>query len=78
MCRLTASLLQRGDLQAVRFGALCAEICDICAAECERFEDPFCLRCALACKECAEMCRKLATRELRKADQDLNEVRESA
>ena len=78
MCRLTASLLQRGELQALRFSALCAEICDICAAECERFEDASCLRCVLACKECAEMCRKLATRELRKADTGLNEVRESA
>jgi hypothetical protein len=78
MCRLTGVFLQRGEYQSVRFCALCAEICDICATECERFQDAACLRCALACRECAEVCRKVASQTFIVIDGNLQSVRETA
>lgn len=61
MCRLTATFLQRGELQSVRLCALCSEIAEICAAECDLHNEAACRSCALACRECVEECRKLAS-----------------
>ncbi len=40
---------------------LCAEICDACAAECEKHADyhPQCKACMYSCRECAEKCRAM-------------------
>lgn len=61
LCRLTATFLNRGELQSLRFCALCAEICDICAVECELRSEAACKACAIACRKCAEECRKIAS-----------------
>jgi hypothetical protein len=39
---------------------LCAEVCDDCAAECEKHEHDHCQACAGACRKCADECRKMA------------------
>lgn len=78
MCRLTATFLLRGELQSVRFCALCAEICDICAFECEQHKEAACRACALACRECAEECRKIASLVVVNRIDDSSSVKESA
>ena len=37
---------------------LCARVCDLCAAECERHDHEHCKLCATMCRECAADCRK--------------------
>jgi hypothetical protein len=39
---------------------LCARVCDICAAECEKHDHDHCKLCAQMCRECAEDCRNAA------------------
>lgn len=78
MCRLTAAFLQRRELQAIRFSALCAEIADICADECEKHTEAACRGCALACRECAEECRKIAALQIVDRSEDSSSMRESA
>ncbi|HYD20833.1 MAG TPA: four-helix bundle copper-binding protein [Flavipsychrobacter sp.] len=39
---------------------ICAQVCDNCAAECEKHEHDHCRECAEACRRCAEECRKMA------------------
>lgn len=36
----------------------CIHACELCAAECEKHDNPHCARCAEMCRECAEDCRK--------------------
>ena len=40
---------------------LCADICEACAAECEKHADyhPHCKACMYACRDCAEKCRSM-------------------
>ncbi|MGB5106911.1 MAG: four-helix bundle copper-binding protein [Candidatus Zixiibacteriota bacterium] len=46
-----------------RFCMLCADICERCAADCERFVDDDKMQsCALTCRQCAETCMDM-TRE---------------
>jgi len=40
----------------------CIEVCEICAAECDKYDHAHCKRCAQMCRECADDCRNaLAT-----------------
>ena len=40
----------------------CIDLCEICAAECDRHDHAHCKRCATMCRECADDCRQaLAT-----------------
>jgi hypothetical protein len=70
--------MQRGEFHAQRFGSLCAEICDILAAECEKFREPACVRCALSCRACAEVCRETATFPIVQSSNDITGMRETA
>lgn len=78
MCGLTATFLQRGELQSVRFCALCAEICEICAAECDLHNEAACRACSLACRECVEECRKIASLVIVSRVDSSTSVKESA
>jgi hypothetical protein len=41
--------------------AVCADICEACAAECGRYPDMETMRqCAEACRRCAKTCREVA------------------
>lgn len=60
ICALSAMWMGRDSAYAKKLCALCAEICDACAAECAKFRDDHCQRCANACRECAAQCRKMA------------------
>ena len=78
LCRLTATFLQRRELQSLRFCALCAEICDICAIECELRNEAACKACAIVCRNCAEECRKIASLVTMSRVDDAMAVKESA
>ena len=60
ICRLAASYMSRDSGYAERLCALCADICDACAAECARHPQAHCQACAQACRRCAGECRRMA------------------
>ncbi len=58
ICQTTASFFARVSPHAQHFLHECAEICDACAAECEKHRHmEHCRLCAEACRQCAEACR---------------------
>ena len=59
MCYATARLLSLGSEKARVICKICADICEACAAECEKHDSDHCRECAAACKACAEECRKM-------------------
>jgi len=63
ICRTVITFITRGDhfgeYFVMRLCALCAEICDACADECEKHNMEYCTRCATACRECARECRRM-------------------
>jgi hypothetical protein len=57
ICRLCGQVLERNSENTASFLKLCAELCEKCAAECEKYADmEHCKKCAEACRKCAEMC----------------------
>lgn len=58
ICRTSAHLMLIGGAHHKRTCAVCAEICDACAADCERVGDM--QDCVEACRRCAESCRRMA------------------
>ena len=38
----------------------CADICEACAVECDKFDMDMCKQCAQVCRACASECRKMA------------------
>lgn len=59
VCWMAARWMARPSAYAKALCQLCAEICEACAGECERFKDDHCQECARACRECATECRKM-------------------
>lgn len=64
MC-LVAAIMMAGDSDFIRRTcALCADICDAAAAECERHTQvAHCRSCVDACRSCAAACRELSLRD---------------
>ena len=62
ICTLVAGFTARGSEHAMHLMKECAEICDACAEECEKFADRYdhCKTCAEACRACAEECSSMA------------------
>jgi hypothetical protein len=58
-CQFTFSALTSDAEHADIYYCICADMCNRCAAECEKFDYPFCLRCAVACRKCAAACEML-------------------
>ena len=58
VCRTSAHLMLIGSEHHRHLCRECAEICDQCAAECERLGDM--QACVDACRRCAESCRAMA------------------
>lgn len=63
-CLTSADFMLRGSTFHGRTCGVCAEVCDACAADCERIDpnDAMMKACAEACRRCAESCRKMAAR----------------
>lgn len=57
ICELTASLLERNSPNTDKFLKLCIELCNLCAAECEKHPHDHCRNCAAACRSCAVKCK---------------------
>jgi hypothetical protein len=61
ICQTSAGFMLRTSDLHTRTCAVCAEICERCARECEAFgDDPVMRACAEACRRCAESCRQMA------------------
>jgi len=58
ICSLTAALLARESEHGEHLLKECAEICGLCATECEKHasEMEHCKECAAACRRCEEVC----------------------
>jgi hypothetical protein len=56
ICRLTGSLIENDSVSTDKFIRLCGEICESCAAECDRHSFEHCKRCAAECRKCLAMC----------------------
>ena len=59
LCDVGAKLSARHSVFAVPACEACAKACDLCAAECEKFDDPHMKACAKACRDCARECREM-------------------
>ena|SRR5438128_8695602 len=59
ICWTTAAFMSRDSRFSDNLCALCAEICDVCSAECAQHAYDHCQRCAEACASCAEECRQM-------------------
>lgn len=59
VCVMTFRLAAHNSEHLKDAARFCAEICDACAAECEKHAGyhPHCKACAAACRKCAEACR---------------------
>ena|SRR5436853_3950801 len=61
VCRTAASLLSRGSKHGIHLLSECAELCNICAEECEKHARmEHCRKCGEACRACAEACQQPA------------------
>lgn len=60
ICRMAAAYMARDSAYAARIRGVCADICEACGTECDRFEHGHCKECAEACRRCAEECRRMA------------------
>ena len=60
ICRTSAEFLLRGSENHKATCRACAEICQKCADDCVRFNDPQMKACADACRKCAEMCKQMS------------------
>ena len=60
ICRVASDYMVRGSQFTSAIAALCADICEACAADCERFhDDAQMVACAQACRRCAQSCRQM-------------------
>jgi len=60
ICQTSANYMsRRSDLHAETC-AVCADVCERCASQCESFDDEQMRHCAEVCQRCAESCRQMA------------------
>ncbi|WP_418251480.1 four-helix bundle copper-binding protein [Ferroacidibacillus organovorans] len=52
--------MSRDSQFAKQLCGLCATICEACAAECAKHDNPTCQSCAEACRNCATECHKMS------------------
>jgi hypothetical protein len=60
ICQTSANFMLRGSEWHGRTCAICADICQHCAEDCEQFSESFMQECAQVCRRCAESCRQMA------------------
>lgn len=69
VCDASARLMAMNGENAILLCQACAQICDYCAAECERNSDvEHCKHCAQECRKCAESCRNMVEQNLYKIE----------
>jgi hypothetical protein len=57
-CAVSASFLARGSDAFEGICAVCADLCERCAQDCEGFGDEQMKSCAAACRACSDACRQ--------------------
>lgn len=55
-----ARLMARESEYHQEVAAICADLCETCADECEQYEGTTMQVCAEACRRCADSCRRMA------------------
>lgn len=61
LCNLVASFIARESIHGKHLLKECAELCGLCAAECEKHTMmQHCVDCAAACRTCEKLCRAAA------------------
>jgi len=61
ICQTAASFMLRGSSSIATICALCADICNNCAANCAQFSnDAKMQECARQCRNCARLCQQMA------------------
>ncbi len=62
VCLLTAKLISRDSVHGEHLLKECVEICNACAAECEKHAHmEHCKKCAESCRSCATLCSQFDT-----------------
>ena len=59
MCMVAGRMMARNSDCAKMVCSMCAKMCDMCAAECSKFDMNECKMCAEMCKSCADECKKM-------------------
>jgi hypothetical protein len=57
LCAATAQLISMGSERAKELCRLCAEACDNCASQCNKFNSEELNACTDLCRKCAAVCR---------------------
>lgn len=60
ICRSASEMMSLGSDYAMQMCALCADVCDACATECQKHSMDHCQQCAEACRNCAAVCREMS------------------
>lgn len=63
ICSLVVHLMARDSRFIPSVTQLCAQACETCATECEKYDYDFCKAAARACRGCADECRKTTNQE---------------
>jgi hypothetical protein len=58
-CKFTLLTMNADVGHADIYFCICADMCNRCASECEKFDHPFLLRCAVICRQCAAACQAM-------------------
>jgi hypothetical protein len=61
LCAFTADALGRKSQFHTQFAALCAQVCETCAADCAALGEME--ECVAACRDCARLCREISRPE---------------
>ncbi|MGZ4098418.1 MAG: four-helix bundle copper-binding protein [Bacteroidia bacterium] len=59
VCYAAAQLMSLGSEHSKAICKICADLCNQCAEECEKYDDEHCKECAEACRKCAKECSKM-------------------
>lgn len=59
VCRLVASLMEKGAVYTTDLYNFCAKVCHSCANECEKHGNAICQRSAALCRKCAALCLEM-------------------
>lgn len=60
ICQTSADFMLRQSKHHQLTCGVCAQICELCADDCDRFDEDFMKACAQACRHCAAHCRAMA------------------
>jgi hypothetical protein len=60
ICNAAVQLMSLGSQYSESICKICAQVCNRCAGECEKYDIEHCRDCAAACRKCAEECQLMS------------------